>query len=70
MAMRELSIKLNDTHASTFNVKMMEYFGGEKYIVAGTRIAEEKAVVVSLANDSLAKIDDLKIGDLCTEENL
>jgi len=69
MAMRELSIKLNDTHASTFNVKMMEYFGGEKYIVAGTRIAEEKAVIVSLANDSLAKIDDLKIGDVITKIN-
>jgi C-terminal processing protease CtpA/Prc len=69
MAMRELSIKLNDTHASTFNIKMMEHLGGEKYIAAGTRIAEDKAVIVSLANDSLAKIDDLKIGDVITKIN-
>lgn len=69
MAMRELSIKLNDTHASTFNMKMMAYLGGDKYIPAGTRIVEEKAIIVSLANDSLAKIDDLKIGDVITKIN-
>jgi len=69
LAMRELSIKLNDTHASTFNMKMLEYFGGEKYIVAGTRIVDDKAVIVHLANDSLAKIDDIKIGDLITKIN-
>ncbi|MNS08880.1 Peptidase family S41 [compost metagenome] len=67
MAMREISIKLNDTHASTFNMKMMEYLGGEKYIAAGTRIVDNKAVIVAVANDSLAKIDDLKIGDIITK---
>ena len=69
MGLRELSIKLNDTHASTFNMKMMEYLGGEKFIVANTKIVEEKAIIVSLANDSLAEIDDLKIGDIITKIN-
>ncbi|MEO8239620.1 MAG: S41 family peptidase [Flavobacterium sp.] len=69
LAIRELSIKLNDTHASTFNMKMLEYFGGEKYIAASARIIDEKAIIVHLANDSLAKIDDIKIGDIITKIN-
>lgn len=69
LAMRELSIKLNDTHAATVNLKMLEYLGGEKYIVAGARIIDEKAIITSLANDSLAKIDDIKIGDIITKIN-
>lgn len=69
LAMRELSIKLNDTHSSTFNMKMLEYFGGEKYIAASAKIIDEKAVIVNLANDSLAKIDDIKVGDVITKIN-
>ncbi|MBW4359326.1 S41 family peptidase [Flavobacterium taihuense] len=69
LAMRELSIKLNDTHAATFNMKMLEYLGGEKYIAAGAKIIDKKAIITSLANDSLAKIDDIKIGDIVTKIN-
>lgn len=67
LAMRELSIKLNDTHASTVNMNMLKFLGGEKYIVAGVKIIDGKAVINRLSNDSLAKIDDLKIGDVITK---
>jgi C-terminal processing protease CtpA/Prc len=67
LAMRELSIKLGDTHAATSNVEMFKYLGGEKYTAFGSKFVDNKAVIVSVANDSLAKIDDLKIGDIITK---
>lgn len=67
MSMRELSIRLNDSHASTFNMKMMDYLGGEKFMAFNVKIIDEKAVISRLANDSLAKIDDVRIGDIVTK---
>ncbi|MBF4464589.1 S41 family peptidase [Flavobacterium sp. LC2016-12] len=67
MAMREISIKLNDSHAAIFNSGMMKYLGGEKYTAFGTKFIDDKAVITTVANDSLAKIDDLKIGDIVTK---
>lgn len=67
LAMREISIKLNDTHAATFNTQMMKYLGGEKYTAFGAKFIDDKAVITSIANDSLAQIDDLKIGDIITK---
>ncbi|MDA6069335.1 S41 family peptidase [Flavobacterium sp. AC] len=69
MAMRELSVKLNDSHAATFNMKMMNYLGGEKYPAFGTKIIDKKIIVTQLVNDSVAKIDDIKVGDLITKIN-
>jgi len=66
LAMREISIKLNDTHASTQMPQLFEYFG-DKFIPADVKIIDEKAVVVSLKNDSLAKISDIRIGDVITK---
>ncbi|MBL0735995.1 peptidase S41 [Flavobacterium sp. GN10] len=67
LAMREISIKLNDSHASTMSANMIKYLGGEKYPAFGARLVDNKSVIVSVANDSLAKIDDLKIGDIITK---
>ncbi|WP_264552661.1 S41 family peptidase [Flavobacterium sp. N2038] len=67
MAMRVISIKLNDSHAATINTAMFKYLGGEKYPAFTARLVDDKSVIVSLANDSLAKIDDLKIGDIITK---
>lgn len=66
LAMREISIKLNDTHASTQMSQLFDYFG-DKFIPADVKIIDEKAVVVKLKNDSLAKISDIKIGDVITK---
>lgn len=66
LAMREISIKLNDTHASTQMSQLFEYFG-DKFIPADVKIIDEKAIIISLKNDSLAKISDLRIGDVITK---
>jgi C-terminal processing protease CtpA/Prc len=66
LAMREISIKINDTHASTNTPQLFDYFG-DKFIPFDVKIIDEKAVVISLKNDSLAKISDVKIGDVITK---
>jgi C-terminal processing protease CtpA/Prc len=66
LVMREISIKLNDTHASTQMPQLFEYFG-DKFIPVDVKIIDEKAIVVGLKNDSLAKINDIKIGDVITK---
>jgi C-terminal processing protease CtpA/Prc len=66
LAMREISVKLNDTHASTSMAQLSEYFG-DKFIPVDVNIIDEKAIVVALKNDSLAKISDIKIGDVITK---
>ncbi|OHT46300.1 S41 family peptidase [Flavobacterium tructae] len=67
LAMREISIKLNDTHAGTISPDMVKYLGGEKYTAFTPKFIDDKAVIVAVANDSLAKIDDLRIGDIITK---
>jgi C-terminal processing protease CtpA/Prc len=67
MGMREMTVKLNDTHATTFNMGMMKFLGGEKFTPFSARIIDNVAVITSIANDSLGKIDDLKIGDIVTK---
>ncbi|GAA3744562.1 hypothetical protein GCM10022422_30810 [Flavobacterium ginsengisoli] len=66
LAMRELSVKLNDSHSSLGTSKMYDKFG-EKFVPADFKIIDSKAVVVGLKNDSLARISDIKIGDVITE---
>lgn len=66
LAMREISIKLNDTHASTQMGQLFDYFG-DKFIPADVKIIDDKAVITDLKNDSLTKISDLKIGDVITK---
>ncbi|MRX66430.1 C-terminal processing protease CtpA/Prc, contains a PDZ domain [Flavobacterium resistens] len=66
LAMREISVKLNDTHAATSMAQLFEYFG-DKFIPVDVKIIDQKAVVIGLKNDSLAKINDLKIGDVITK---
>ncbi|MBJ2125983.1 S41 family peptidase [Flavobacterium sp. IB48] len=66
LAMRELSIKLNDSHASIGTGKMFEKFG-DKFVPADFKIIDRKAVVIGLKNDSLATVSDIRIGDVITK---
>ncbi|PIF32387.1 C-terminal processing protease CtpA/Prc [Flavobacterium sp. 9] len=66
LAMREISVKLDDTHASTQTGKMFDYFG-DKFTPFDVVFIDNKAVVVNLKNDSLAKVDDVRIGDVITK---
>lgn len=63
LAMLETVIKLDDTHANFYTKKIHEYFG-LNYIPIRFKIIESKAVITSFNNDSLAKINDLRIGDI------
>jgi C-terminal processing protease CtpA/Prc len=66
LAMLEIVAKLNDTHASFSSFKMYEYFG-DKWMSVNIKVIDEKMIVTSFQNDSLAKIDDFKIGDVITK---
>lgn len=66
LAMREISIKLNDTHAFTQMPQLFEYFG-DKFIPADVSFIDGKAIVIGLKNDSLARVSDIKIGDIITK---
>lgn len=66
LAMKELSAKINDSHASFGSNKIYEYIGN-KFIPVDIKIIDKKAVIVTAKNDSLAKINDLKVGDVITK---
>lgn len=66
LAMREISIKLNDTHSSTSSNKLYDFFG-DKFVPFDVTFIDNKAVVVKFKNDSLSKNDDIKIGDVITK---
>jgi C-terminal processing protease CtpA/Prc len=66
LAMREISVKLDDTHASTQTNKMFDYFG-DKFTPFDVTFIDDKAVVVGFKNDSLSKNDDIKLGDVITK---
>ncbi|WP_281322214.1 S41 family peptidase [Flavobacterium aestivum] len=66
LAMKELVTKLNDTHASLSSFKLFDYFG-DKWMAVTIKIIDEEVVVTGFQNDSLAKIDDFKIGDVITK---
>lgn len=68
LAMRKLSVKLDDSHASIGTGKMFDKFG-DKFVPADFKIIDNKAVIIALKNDSLAKLSDLKIGDVITQVN-
>lgn len=66
VAIKEMVVKLDDTHATFGTNKLFERFG-EKFIPAVIKIVEEKVIITSLHNDSLAKISDLRVNDVITK---
>jgi carboxyl-terminal processing protease len=63
LAIKETAVKLDDTHTYT-NTAVTSDFFGRKYITASFKIIDNKAVITGFLNDSLSKIDDLRIGDV------
>lgn len=59
-------IKLDDTHASLYTDRNFEFFG-KKYIPAFSNVIENKVVIVGIYSDSLAKINDIRKGDIIEE---
>jgi carboxyl-terminal processing protease len=66
MASLELIVSLNDGHASFYNVKTNNFIWRYR-IPAGFMIIDDKAVITNFYNDSLANLDDLRIGDAVTK---
>ena len=68
LAMLELIVSIDDSHAG-FSSDKTEAFFGSYWIPAGFRLIEEKAVFTWFYDDSLARNDDLKVGDAITKIN-
>ena len=66
LLMRELVIKLNDSHAFLGTRVMAEKFG-RKQIPARVRIVENNALITQVYSDSLGKINDIRVGDVITK---
>lgn len=60
--LHELTVKLCDSH-SFFVTDLVRSFAGAKYIAARFKIIDDKAVFTEFYNDSLARLDDLQLGD-------
>ena len=57
-----LIAKLDDSHATIKTAILDDYFGNN-WIASRFKIINKKAIITRFYNDSLAKIDDLKMGD-------
>jgi carboxyl-terminal processing protease len=68
LGMFETVIKIDDTHANFYSNKVHEFFG-KKYIPARFNLIENRAVISGFYNDSLAKVNDLRIGDILEKAN-
>lgn len=68
LATLELIVSIDDSHAGYYNDKTSNYFGNY-WIPVNFKLIDEKAIFTGFYNDSLARIDDLRIGDIITRIN-
>ena len=66
LAMLELVAKTNDSHAFLNTPETNIYFG-LKWMPAKFKLIDNKAIITGFYNDSLARKDDLRIGDVITQ---
>lgn len=69
LAMAELVAKLNDSHANLRTDYLKNNFYGQKRPAFLFKIIDNKIVVKNIFQDSLCKIDDIKIGDVILKIN-
>jgi len=66
LAMLELIVSIDDSHAGLYTDVMTDFFG--KYMMpVYCEIIEDKVVVTHFFNEALAEKDDLRIGDVITK---
>lgn len=63
LAMLELTTKINDSHAGFVSRYTNLYFG-YKWAPFRYRIIDDKAIVTAFINDSLCRLNDIRIGDV------
>lgn len=68
LAMLELIVNINDSHAYFTTDKTEAFFGSYK-IPAIFKLIDNKAVITRFYDDSLARMDDLRVGDVITKIN-
>lgn len=68
LTMVELAASIDDSHVRLNTEETYLYFG-HYYLPVQFKLIDNKAVVTSFYNDSLAKTNDLKIGDIIIEAN-
>jgi C-terminal processing protease CtpA/Prc len=66
LVMVELAASINDSHVRLNTQKTYLYFG-HYYLPVYYKLIDDKAVVTKFYNDSLARLNDLKIGDVITK---
>ncbi|MET3025210.1 S41 family peptidase [Flavobacterium sp. UW10123] len=66
LSLKEVSAKLNDTHALFGANKLFDIFGRHG-ISFDVKIIDDKAIVTGFKNESLSKINDIRIGDVITK---
>jgi C-terminal processing protease CtpA/Prc len=62
LLIRALTVSLSDSHGF-FTTDLVRDYAGNKFIAAEFGIIDEKAVITGFYNDSLARLDDLRLGD-------
>lgn len=62
LLLRELTVRLCDSHSS-FITDLIRQHAGMKYIASDFMIINNKAVLYEFYDDSLARLDDLRLGD-------
>lgn len=68
LAMHELVCKLNDTH-SYFSSPVLSDYIGDKIAPVRFQLVEGQCICTRLLNDTLAKADDWKVGDIVLKVN-
>lgn len=66
LAMLELIVSCDDSHATFFNKETYAFFG-RYYLPVDFKIIDSKAIITGFYNDSLAILNDLQIGDIITK---
>lgn len=66
LTMLELVGNIDDSHGVFITDKTNEFFG-LKWIPAKFKIVNDSAIITGFYNDSLAKLDDIRVGDVITK---
>jgi C-terminal processing protease CtpA/Prc len=68
LAMVELAVSIDDSHVRLNTQKTYEHFG-IYYLPVRFKIIDNNAVVTECYNDSIARLNDLRVGDVITKAN-
>jgi len=69
LTMLELIVSIDDSHGGFAPTDKTNTFFGYYWIPAKFKLIDGKAIITGFYNDTLAKTDDLKIGDIITKVN-